>query len=316
MATKPTAYPEWDTTQINAIVPDATHKAEGWLNPAGVPEKPPFQTFNYWMNEVYRWILYLDQAAASRGYIDGCIINNAAADLTNDIEIGDGEATFTDGTYFITFPVLNAPTKQIDVAWTEGNNAGGRSGPLVANTHYYFFLIAKNDGTIDAGFDTSATAANLMAASAASGYVWWRQIMSIFTNSTSGIINFSQYPNGYVYFKSEITDVNDSAGTISSVYTATITVPPNHIGFFNIYGEASAATTVSIVLKRKNGTVSQATCSTGDDPLDPQYKFITGQVIFQVDSNMQMDYTIGGNGVWVRANIITVGFISNRGKDL
>jgi len=54
--TKPSKLPEWDTTQVNSTEPDQDHKDEGWLTSGGVPEKPPFQTFNYWMNEVFRWI--------------------------------------------------------------------------------------------------------------------------------------------------------------------------------------------------------------------------------------------------------------------
>ena len=53
---KPSKLPEWDSTGINSVEPDATHKAEGWLAPGGIPEKPPFQTFNHWMNAVWKWI--------------------------------------------------------------------------------------------------------------------------------------------------------------------------------------------------------------------------------------------------------------------
>jgi len=54
--TKPSSLPEWDTTQVNITTPDAQHKAEGWLAPAGTPEKPSFEYFNQWMNHIYRWI--------------------------------------------------------------------------------------------------------------------------------------------------------------------------------------------------------------------------------------------------------------------
>lgn len=53
---KPTVLPIWDTDETNSIVPDAAHKLDGWLAPGGVPEKPPFQTFNFWQNAVYKWI--------------------------------------------------------------------------------------------------------------------------------------------------------------------------------------------------------------------------------------------------------------------
>jgi len=53
----PTKIPEWDTTQVNSVEVDQQHKDEGWLAPAGVPEKPPFQSFNWWQNLVYQWVL-------------------------------------------------------------------------------------------------------------------------------------------------------------------------------------------------------------------------------------------------------------------
>lgn len=53
---KPTILPAWDTTEVNSVEPDQDHKDEGWLAPGGVPEKPKFQTFNFWQNNVYKWI--------------------------------------------------------------------------------------------------------------------------------------------------------------------------------------------------------------------------------------------------------------------
>jgi hypothetical protein len=53
---KPSKLPAWDTTEVNSVEPDTTHQDEGWLAPGGIPEKPPFQTFNHWMNTVWKWI--------------------------------------------------------------------------------------------------------------------------------------------------------------------------------------------------------------------------------------------------------------------
>lgn len=53
---KPSKLPDWDTTEVNSTEPDTTHKEQGWLAPGGIPEKPPFQTFNYWMNLAWKWI--------------------------------------------------------------------------------------------------------------------------------------------------------------------------------------------------------------------------------------------------------------------
>ena len=58
--TKPASLPEWDTNELNSVEPDQDHKDEGWLAPGGIPEKPPFQTFNHWQNNVYKWLEYID----------------------------------------------------------------------------------------------------------------------------------------------------------------------------------------------------------------------------------------------------------------
>lgn len=58
--TRPATLPEWNTTEVNSIEPDQDHKDQGWLAPGGVPEKPPFQTFNFWQNNVYKWVKHLD----------------------------------------------------------------------------------------------------------------------------------------------------------------------------------------------------------------------------------------------------------------
>lgn len=58
---KPTILPIWDTDETNSIEPDVDHKLDGWLAPGGLPEKPPFQTFNFWQNAVYKWIKEINQ---------------------------------------------------------------------------------------------------------------------------------------------------------------------------------------------------------------------------------------------------------------
>lgn len=53
---KPLRLPIWNINETNNIEPDTAHKNDGWLAPAGVPEKPAFQYFNDYMNLVYKWI--------------------------------------------------------------------------------------------------------------------------------------------------------------------------------------------------------------------------------------------------------------------
>ena len=59
---RPSKLPEWDKNQINIVEDSGSRKDDGWLAPAGVPEKPPFQTFNWWQNLVYLWIKYFKES--------------------------------------------------------------------------------------------------------------------------------------------------------------------------------------------------------------------------------------------------------------
>lgn len=83
---KPSSLPEWDTTQVNSITPDITHKAQGWLAPAGVGEKPPLETFNYWMNETYRWIKAINDLGIL-GYDTATDYTNGSVSVGTDREI-------------------------------------------------------------------------------------------------------------------------------------------------------------------------------------------------------------------------------------
>jgi len=57
--TIPSITTDWDNNETNTVEPTVDHKADGWLAPAGVPEKPTFQEFNHWMNNVHKWITWI-----------------------------------------------------------------------------------------------------------------------------------------------------------------------------------------------------------------------------------------------------------------
>ena len=101
----PTTLPEWDKNQLNIVEADNDHKDEGWLAPAGVPEKPPFQTFNWWQNLAYQWILRfknvtggLDNVTELLSFpeaVDGTSVNVRGYTLNND---GGGDVFNWDST--------------------------------------------------------------------------------------------------------------------------------------------------------------------------------------------------------------------------
>jgi hypothetical protein len=125
-------------------------------------------------------------ATGYRDYISGLTTSNAT-DTDHDIAVAAGCAMDSTNTCMLT--LATAMTKRIDAAWAAGDANGGLfSGSVAINTWYHLFLIKKDsDGTIDAGFDTSITAANIP-----TGYTKYRKIISVLTNGSSNILNYDQ----------------------------------------------------------------------------------------------------------------------------
>lgn len=113
-----------------------------------------------------------------RGHIDGLILSNNGADAVNDIDIAAGECRAENiSSNMVRSAVL---TKLIDAAWAVGSGAGGfPTGITLTNdTDYHVFLIKRTDtGVVDAGFDTSLTAVNLLAD--ATNYNAYRRIGTV-----------------------------------------------------------------------------------------------------------------------------------------
>lgn len=92
------------------------------------------------------------------------------------------------------------------------------SGSITADTVYYVFLIMDSSGTIDAGFDDSLTATNLLSAS---GYTYYRRIGFVATDGSSNIHHFVWYGNWCRYTKNSgefsvtLTTTNTSTQTLS-----------------------------------------------------------------------------------------------------
>lgn len=150
------------------------------------------------------------------------LIPSNAADADHDITISTGKARDSAGAK--TLALSSAITKQIDATWVVGSDMGGLfSGTVAADTTYHFFIIEQDsDGLIDAGFDTSLTAANIP-----TGYTAFRRVFSILTDSSSNILAFDAFETEgglYIDLDSKIADINTAAlGT--TVTNLTMTVP-------------------------------------------------------------------------------------------
>lgn len=133
-----------------------------------------------------------------RGHLDGLILEQDS-DAAHDIKVNLGECV--DSTYAYHLVIGTVLTKQIDANWAAGDDAGGfPSGlTLTAGTFYYFFLIYNpTSGAVDAGFDSSLTAANLL--SDASGYTAYRRIGAVHWNAAgTSISSFRQVGDVFVF---------------------------------------------------------------------------------------------------------------------
>lgn len=139
-----------------------------------------------------------------RNYRSGVILENNSSDPINDIDFGIGKWRSNDDTTNLELGAIM--TKQADAPWAAGTNAGGFPSGLaiVADTWYHCFLIAKEDGTTDAGFDTDLAAANLLAD--ATGYTKIRRVGSIKTEDLSvNIRQFIQYDDLFLWGSPDTT---------------------------------------------------------------------------------------------------------------
>lgn len=130
-----------------------------------------------------------------------------------------------------TFPIYNPFTfaKDITANWVEGSGFGGFPSALTltANLPYYTFVIAKVDGTVDFGWDTSVVATNLLSDAAADGYVYYRRIGSCRTQVGSTDLETIFHQGDYFFYESprqDFTIVYTGAGVIDN--TIPLSVPP------------------------------------------------------------------------------------------
>lgn len=136
-----------------------------------------------------KWIFNQPTGVLPQGYWSGQIPSNNGVDSDHDIDISAGAVRSSDNTQDII--LSSTLTKRIDANWAEGNNQGGfPSGlTLTANTVYHFYTIAKITGQVDGGYDSSLTAANLLAD--ATGYTKYRRRGFIFTDASLNIVGIN-----------------------------------------------------------------------------------------------------------------------------
>jgi hypothetical protein len=187
---------------------------------------------------------------------------STAADAANDVTMAAGAAASTVAPYDL-MQLTTALTKQLDVSWAVGNNAGGLDTGAVGNNTYYMHLIRRPDtGVTDWLFSLSSTAPTMptnYTQRSLRGYV----VRSGGTNGPPFVINplpADLDPGGFAPFASALIDTTGSGSIISNrgitsitrngIGDVTLTFPTRPSSNINVQGFAlqpTAGTTGFIV---------------------------------------------------------------------
>lgn len=186
--------------------------------------------------------------ALPNNYITGCEISNNSTTPDDVVDFGTGKCKDAANNQDLT--VSAALGKNMAVNWAVGGTPGAPAGGFPSaltrtnSTWYRCFLIATAGGTIDAGFDTSATAANLLADAGAS-YVAYRQVGWVLNDSVGNIEGFLQDGDRFRLkeWKSDYTGNSTSSRT-----AVQLTAPPETFAEFVVRVQATVAGGASVLI--------------------------------------------------------------------
>jgi len=229
---RPTRFPDWATVPStdpivggpNIQEPPTNKIQKGWER----KEKPPANYQNWLHNFTDQWLKFLNFGGF--GLREGFCERLSNTEVKFNKVFGSGKNALQ-GIFLAQGLSL---TKEIDVDWVEGDGEGGFPSGLTLspNTWYHCFYIVKEDGTVDAGFDSSFIATNLLAD--ATDYVDFLRAWSVKTDGSSNIIpaKLSILPGGQrvTYWNEPIhgstpqsaTPVNKQAGVPTGFRTLAI----------------------------------------------------------------------------------------------
>jgi hypothetical protein len=241
--------------------------------------------------------------------ISGLGLTVNASDPDHDIDIAAGSAL--DSSLATFLGLSSGLTKRIDASWAAGTAAGGLfSGTVANNTTYHVFIIRKDsDGSIDAGFDTSVTAANIP-----SGYTAYRRIGSIRTNGSANIIKFFQTGDRFIWdvMVGDINAVNPG----TSAVTRTLTVPTGIVVEAIVSQGVQAGTSTTVrslltALKQADTAPSGVSCTCYVNR-SANTGTINSETIVETNTSGQIRSRLDSSGASDALYIATIGWIDRR----
>ena len=244
-----------------------------------------------------------DNVGYPPGYLFGLAISNNALDDVNDLDFAGGSCRDSTDTLNIQASAL---TKQLDVTYSAGNNAGGRFDASISDGLWYAFRIS-NGTTVDAGLSKSldpSSAPNFPA-----GYKF-RRIGAVYR--ATSIRPFVQ--NGD-YFELKTVAVDVSLATIgTSRLTPTVTVPPNMRGLFRISTFNSGAASSLIVQPTTETDAGPAQGSAPGISLGSSGANVTASGEFNVAVNGSSQIAARSTVASSSYSVHTRGWIDTRGR--
>lgn len=262
--TKPSDLPVWDENETNANEPDASRQADGWLAPGGIPEKPPFQYFNWWQNNVFKWIKEINDKgilqysndadyAANLSYVVGsdgnlyqCKINNGPSSSIVD-PVGDGTGTWTPSSLNIArlgrSIFSRASLTQVLLTGGAYQHYGTKTQILVVNspiTHTIttpgvsqFQYIYADDSAIVTSGKNILTASEIINSTTAPTYDpvkkgWYNGddlcLFAVYIDSGGDVANFWHDGSDFVEYDDHIVDLN-GVDIDTTFVDVTLTIP-------------------------------------------------------------------------------------------
>ena len=251
------------------------------------------------------------ESSLPRGYISGLTTAIDGGDTDHDVSVGAG--TTTDTTNSLDMRLTGSLTKQIDAAWTAGDEAGGLASALTlsADTWYHMFVIGKTDGTTEAGWDTSINAVNLLAD--ATDYIYFRRVASHLTDSGSNLTPYIQ-EGDYFEWAARAVDVFDASGGTAGTL-ATLSVPPNIDGSTaKLILSMTAGNSVYSWVKSTFANNSVPTGSNFDMLATATIQGVNTERNVLVDNSGQVRYRSSTSPTSGNISIQTIGWTDRRGE--
>ena len=241
-----------------------------------------------------------------RSYLAGLGLSNDT-DTAHDIAIATGIARNSDDTE--TLAISSILTKQIDVAWAVGDDAGGiDTGSVAADTWYHVHAIKRTDtGVVDALFSTSATSPTMP-----TDYDKSRRIGAVLTDGSANIMGFTQEGDHFLWDDPPLDINSTTLGT--SVASFTLSVPLGVKVWAEYNWQLNGAEDGKRIYIKSPDANDEAPAD-GTAPLSMAQSNIdfTGQNVTRTNTSSQINARSSAANTDI--DIATLGWYDRRGKD-